>query len=185
MNCLFIHLQLFLSWKYHKGTSIRQAPVFRHLRDYGKAHGSLLSGWVNYNYTCMLLVSYIQQYFNTFITVLTNQVWKLLIALFKVPNTGAFTVPQIVIQQASKQGCGSAYCRHDTEPCSLAHWTWHALFTFGKNSVWKFSLSHIDDIGWYQLSILIFYWKSDFRIRCTVRACMLMVHTSADPWWQW
>ena len=40
----------------------------------------------------MLLVSYIQQYFNTSITVLTNQVWKLLIALFKVPNTGAFTV---------------------------------------------------------------------------------------------
>ena len=40
----------------------------------------------------MLLVSYIQQYFNTSITVLTNQVWKLLIALYKVPNTGAFTV---------------------------------------------------------------------------------------------
>ena len=40
----------------------------------------------------MLLVSYIQQYLNTSITVLTNQVWKLLIALFKVPNTGAFTV---------------------------------------------------------------------------------------------
>ena len=40
----------------------------------------------------MLLVSYIQQYFNTSITVLTNQVWKLLIALFKVPNNGAFTV---------------------------------------------------------------------------------------------
>ena len=32
----------------------------------------------------MLLVSYIQQYFNTSTTVLTNQVWKLLIALFKV-----------------------------------------------------------------------------------------------------
>ena len=40
----------------------------------------------------MLLVSYIQQYFNTSITVLTNQVWKFVIALFKVPNTGAFTV---------------------------------------------------------------------------------------------
>ena len=39
----------------------------------------------------MLLVSYIQQYFNTSITVLTNHFWKLLIALFKVPNTGAFT----------------------------------------------------------------------------------------------
>ena len=40
----------------------------------------------------MFVVSYIQQYFNTSITVLINQVWKLLIALFKVPNTGAFTV---------------------------------------------------------------------------------------------
>ena len=39
------------------------------------------------------MVSYIQQYFNTSITVLTNQVWKLLIALFKVLNTGAFTIP--------------------------------------------------------------------------------------------
>ena len=44
----------------------------------------------------MLLVSYIQQYFNTSITVLTNRVWKLLIALFKVPNTGAFTVHGIL-----------------------------------------------------------------------------------------
>ena len=44
----------------------------------------------------MLLVSYIQQYFNTSITVLTNRVWKLLIALFKVPNTGAYTVPIFV-----------------------------------------------------------------------------------------
>ena len=42
----------------------------------------------------MLLVSYIQQYFNTSI-VLTNQFWKLLIALFKVPNTGAFMVQKI------------------------------------------------------------------------------------------
>ena len=38
------------------------------------------------------MVSYIQQYVNTSITVLTTQVWKLLIALFKVPNTGALTV---------------------------------------------------------------------------------------------
>ena len=45
----------------------------------------------------MLLVSYIQQYFNTSITVLTNRVWKLLIALFKVPNTGAFTVIEITL----------------------------------------------------------------------------------------
>ena len=81
---------------YPKGTSIRRAPVFgRHqffgtLEHYRKAHGSLLSELINYNYTACCWFSYIQQYFNTSITVLTNQVWKLLIALFKVPNTGAF-----------------------------------------------------------------------------------------------
>ena len=53
----------------------------------------------------MLLVFYIQQYFNTSITVLTNQVWKLLmIALFKVPNTGAFTVPDSTFQFNFKSG---------------------------------------------------------------------------------
>ena len=55
----------------------------------------------------MLLVSYIQQYFNTSITVLTNQVWKLLIALFKVPNTGAFTV-----QQKIHFSCAVAIIKH-------------------------------------------------------------------------
>ena len=35
------------------------------------------------------MVSYIQQYFNTF---QFSSVWKLLIALFKVPNAGAVTV---------------------------------------------------------------------------------------------
>ena len=44
----------------------------------------------------------------------------------------------------------------------------------------QFSLSHIDDIGWYQVSILIFYFevpgcKSHFRIRCTVHACTCML----------
>ena len=71
---------------YCKGTSIR------HLRALGKSPWKFII-WMNelYNH-CMLLVSYIQQYFNTSITVLSNQVWKLLIALFKEPNTGAFTV---------------------------------------------------------------------------------------------
>ena len=36
---------------YRKGTSIRQAPVFGTSEDYRKAQGSLLSGWMNYNYT--------------------------------------------------------------------------------------------------------------------------------------
>ena len=50
------------------------------------------------------MVSYIQQYFNTSITILTNQVWKLLIALFKVPNTGAFTVPFTTLVLIERQG---------------------------------------------------------------------------------
>ena len=37
--------------KYRKGTSIRQAPVFRHLRALRKSPWKLLSGWMNYNYT--------------------------------------------------------------------------------------------------------------------------------------
>ena len=77
---------------YRKGTSIRQAPVFRHLRALRKSPWKFII-WMNELLLhCMLLVSYMQQYFNTSITVLTNQGWKLLIALFKVPNTGAFTV---------------------------------------------------------------------------------------------
>ena len=78
--------------QYRTGTSIRQAPVFRHLRALRKSPWKFII-WMNELWLyCMLLVSYIQQYFNTSITVLTNQFWKLLIALFKVPNTGAFTV---------------------------------------------------------------------------------------------
>ena len=77
---------------YRKGTSIRQAPVFRHLRALPKRPWNFIL-WMNKLLLhCMLLVSYIQQYFYTSITVLTNQVWKLPIARFKVPNTGAFTV---------------------------------------------------------------------------------------------
>ena len=40
---------------------------------------------------------------NTSITVLTNRVWKLLIALFKVPNTGAFTVIVFISDKAPWQ----------------------------------------------------------------------------------
>ena len=60
--------------RYRKGTSIRQAPVFRHLRALRKSPWKC-SIWMNELYLhCMLLVSHIQQYFNTSITVLTNQV---------------------------------------------------------------------------------------------------------------
>ena len=78
--------------KYRKGTSIRQAPVFRHLRALRKSPWKFIIWMTELWLHCMLLISYIQQYFNTSITVLTNQVWKLPIALLKVLNTGAFTV---------------------------------------------------------------------------------------------
>ena len=86
---------LLLEWRIHnyrKGTSIRQEPVFGTSEHYVTYPWKFIN-WMNELYIhCLLLVSYIQQYFNISITVLTNQVWKLLIALFKVPNTGAFTV---------------------------------------------------------------------------------------------
>ena len=74
-----------------------RAPVFgRHQffgtsEHYGKAHGSYyLNEWtiITLHVTGFLHPAI----FNTSIRVLTNQVWKLLIALFKVLNTGAFTV---------------------------------------------------------------------------------------------
>ena len=75
-----------------------RAPVFgRHYffgtsEHYGKAHGSLLSGWMNYNYTAC-------RWFPTSsnILILPSQFWQIRfesywLPLFKVPNTGAFTV---------------------------------------------------------------------------------------------
>ena len=77
-----------------------RAPVFGRHQFFGTLRALRKSPWkfiiwmneLKLGLHCMLLVSYIKQYFNTSITVLTNQVWKLLIGLFKVPNTGAFTV---------------------------------------------------------------------------------------------
>ena len=56
------------------------------------------------------MVSYIQQILYTSITVLTNQVWKLLIALSKVPNTGAFTVLQYL---KAKEVCDRGLVHHN------------------------------------------------------------------------
>ena len=99
VNIIIMFFYISHKWYFFSTYTMIRAPVFgRHQffgtsEHYGKAHGSLLSGWMNYiKLHCMLLVSYIPQYFNTSITVLTNLVWKLLIALFKVPNTGALTV---------------------------------------------------------------------------------------------
>ena len=68
-----------------------RAPVFRHLRSITEKPMEVyyLDEWIMIT---LHVVSYIHQYFDTSITVLTNQVWKLPIALFKVTNTGAFTV---------------------------------------------------------------------------------------------
>ena len=79
---------------YRKGTRIRQATSFSAPQSITeKTHGSLLTLWMNDNYTCMLLVSYIQQCFSTSI----RQFWQIgfesyWLHCFKVPNTGAFTV---------------------------------------------------------------------------------------------
>ena len=58
-----------------------------------------------------------------------------------------------------------------------------------RDFAFQFLLSHIEDIGRYQLSISIVYFKvpgcagrvtSASVVRC-IYACMLTVHTSADP----
>ena len=72
--------------------AVRENDAEAKLRNYPQNTPRVALAYYYRGLHCMLLVSYIQQYFNTSITVLTNQVWKLLIALFKVPNTGAFTV---------------------------------------------------------------------------------------------
>ena len=65
-----------IKWKwyrYRKGTSIRQAPVFGAASEHcGKTHGSLLSGWMNYNYTacCWFPMS-------SNILILPSQFWQI------------------------------------------------------------------------------------------------------------
>ena len=62
------HGSLLFGWidyNYRKGTSIRQAPGFRHLRALRKSPWQFII-WMNELLLhCMLLVSYILQYFNT------------------------------------------------------------------------------------------------------------------------
>ena len=57
---------------YHTGTSIRQAPVFQHFRALRKSPWSLLSGWMNYNYTacCWFPTS-------SNILILPSQFWQI------------------------------------------------------------------------------------------------------------
>ena len=83
------------SWSYRKGTMQYSAGT-----SFSTPHMSITEKPMEVYYLDEWIIItlhvagflYIQQYFNTSITVLTKQVWKLLIALFKVPNTGAFTV---------------------------------------------------------------------------------------------
>ena len=60
------------SHTYRNGTSIREAPVFRHLRALRKSPWSLLSGWMNYNYTacCWFPTS-------SNILILPSQFWQI------------------------------------------------------------------------------------------------------------
>ena len=89
--------QISSNCKYRKGTSIRQAPVFRHLRALQNSPWKFII-WMNELYIITLHVAGFLHpvIFHTSITVLTNQVWKLLFALFKVLNTGAFMVKWFV-----------------------------------------------------------------------------------------
>ena len=95
----------FMAWcweiLYRKGTSIRQAPVEFALstsEHYGQNGACMeiycMDEW-HYNYTCMLLLSWFPTSIN--VLILPSQFWQIrfiesciLIALFKVPNTGAF-----------------------------------------------------------------------------------------------
>ena len=140
----YFHLQILdmlTSWN-----STVRAPIFdRHQffgtsEHYGKAHGSLLSGWINYDYTACCWFPTSSNILDTSITVLTNQVWKLLIALFKVPNTGAFTVLWI----------------HDTEECR---------FFFFKVIHVVFSLRQ-DDEGWRKIVFLPKWDGWGWRVPC-------------------
>ena len=74
----------------------------------------------------MLLVSYIQQYFNTSITVLTNQVWKLLIALLKAPNT--------LLKSAVTCRDHMVHC-HGSHECWFTHRQFHSQFHSRRHSL--------------------------------------------------
>ena len=110
-----------------------RAPVFGRHQFFGtseyywKAHGSLLSGWKN-SLHCMLLVSYIQQYFNTSITILANQVWKLLIALLTVLNTGVLNLKVHVITEGSLSGSCKSTALMMTLQCTVQYIRRHTMY---------------------------------------------------------
>ena len=118
-------------------TSTIRAPVFG--RNQNSAPPSItekpmevyyLDEWSVKFLHCMLLASYIQQYFNTFktITILTNQVWKLLITLFKTAECWCpFSIAYIT--------CSPFYGTHTMEvqwnlviTRSLGPWKWPVIY---------------------------------------------------------
>ena len=102
----------------------------------------------------MLLVSYNQQYFNTSITVLTNQVWKLLIALFKVSKVETYwcsygmQVSKLLLEQA--QLCNILVLN---EKCNIimAQWLLHIWTSENTIIIFQFlraySLKHVKDLN--------------------------------------
>ena len=73
LNCVpFTYIKSRFGYRYRKGTSIRQAPVFGTSEHYRKAHGSLLCAWMNYNYTacCWFPTS-------SNILILPSQFWQI------------------------------------------------------------------------------------------------------------
>ena len=131
---------------------------------------------MNYNYTacCWFPTS---SNINTSITVLTNQVWKLLIALFKVPNTDAFTVPYTLYKKnrfVSAQFChniGNIWAGAYQHPkkwldCTiLTRKVPEILLLYG---LCVYYVVHICDFG--MLRVKIIYRKTTYvkmRLRCS------------------
>ena len=98
-----------------------RALVFRHLWALRKSPWKFII-WMNeLSLHCMLLVFYIQQYFNTTITVLTNQAWKLLIALLTV--TKCTNALHILLSTSRLRVLGSLFRTVSTQICYHAIWT--------------------------------------------------------------
>ena len=125
---ILLSKQNWVDTKYRKGTSIRQAPVFRH---HGKVHGSLLSGWINYNYTacCWFPTS-------SNISILPSQFWqirfescwlhcskcRILVLLRYVKIKGIYTL----VCHSNLQGYSQSptYNNHDNQRTALRSKSW-------------------------------------------------------------
>ena len=84
--------------------------------------------------------AYIQQYLNTSITVLTNQFWKLLIALFKVPNTGIDDVLFLMSTHCCTMPQWYATCGIQESGAKRAEWV-PLRYTVVHKNAWMLSVS--------------------------------------------